>query len=112
MVQRPHWHIDYLRPCAPLEEAWYTNDPRPREHEWAGLFSRSTGASLPFDGFGASDCRCRSHLFRFDRKPSLSNFGDRLRRVAPDHGAVEVMRFAVRSGSSTICKKVRPVAVA
>lgn len=92
IAQRPHWHIDYLRRCALLEEAWYTNDPRPREHEWAAAFRKSAGASEPLDGFGTSDCECRSHLFRFARKPSLRSFCQRLDLVALEHGAIEVMR--------------------
>jgi hypothetical protein len=33
-------------------------------------------------GFGCSDCRCSSHLFRFPRKPSLSAF-ERMLDLAP-----------------------------
>lgn len=102
IAQRPHWHIDYLRRYALLEEAWYTNDPRPREHEWAGLFRQSAGASEPLYGFGVSDCWCRSHLFRFACKPSLGSFCQRLERAAPGHGVIEVMRSDSRQGFAEI----------
>ncbi len=32
---RPHWHIDYLRAHADLEEVWYCHDGLRLEHEWA-----------------------------------------------------------------------------
>lgn len=105
IAQRPHWHIDYLRRCALLEETWYTNDPCPREHQWAGLFRRSPGASEPLDGFGASDCQCRSHLFRFARKPSLRSFCQHFGLTVPEHAAIEVMRSDGRQRLSRIHSK-------
>ena len=33
--ERPHWHIDYLRPALDLTEIWFTHDSRHREHQWA-----------------------------------------------------------------------------
>ncbi len=89
IAQRPHWHIDYLRRRTLPEEAWYTHDPCPREHEWAGLFRQSAGASEPLYGFGASDCRCCSHLFRFAHKPSLRSFCQRLGRAASGQGTIK-----------------------
>ena len=102
IAQRPHWHIDYLRRWALPEEAWYTHDPCPREHDWARLFRQSAGASEPLYGFGASDCRCPSHLFRFARKPSLRGFCQRLERAAPGQCAIEVMRSDGRQGFAEI----------
>ncbi len=75
---RPHWHIDYLRPIFHLKEVWYACDSERQEHRWADTFSRSKGATMPISGFGASDCRCQSHLFRFTRKPSGRLLRDRL----------------------------------
>ena len=57
---RPHWHIDRLRPhvtltgivCAITESRIECN------------ISRNMSEILnPVDGFGASDCGCRSHLY-------------------------------------------------
>jgi Uri superfamily endonuclease len=98
IAQRPHWHIDYLRRWALPEEAWYTHDACPREHDWADLFRQSAGASEPLYGFGTSDCQCRSHLFRFTRRPSLRSFCQRLGWAVPGHGAIEVMRSDGRQG--------------
>jgi Uri superfamily endonuclease len=71
---RPHWHIDYLRPHTRLDRVWYSQDPVRHEHQWARLVRALGGASVPLARFGASDCRCASHLFFFTRRPSFREF--------------------------------------
>lgn len=71
---RPHWHLDYLGPFVNLIEIWYTCDPVHREHLWARITSNIKGTSVPLDGFGSSDCRCRAHLFFRHTKPSIQTF--------------------------------------
>jgi Uri superfamily endonuclease len=71
---RPHWHIDYLRPCTRLDRIWYSDDRVCREHQWARAISGLRGASVPVAGFGSSDCRCKTHLFFFTRRPSFNEF--------------------------------------
>ncbi|MBN1178034.1 MAG: GIY-YIG nuclease family protein [Anaerolineae bacterium] len=69
-----HWHIDYLRAaCQPLA-VWTVEDEQPRECAWATAVARLPGASQPAPGFGASDCRCPTHLFHFPTPPSLARF--------------------------------------
>ena|ERR1017187_5348707 len=65
--ERPHWHIDYLRPHTTLDEVWFCHDRKSREHEWASCFAGMMGASVPLAGFGSSDCDCESHLFFFNK---------------------------------------------
>jgi len=60
---RPHWHINYLRPYATLEEVWLCYDRKRREHLWAAFLSSMPGVSAPMAGFGSSDCGCDAHLF-------------------------------------------------
>jgi Uri superfamily endonuclease len=74
--QRPHWHIDYLRPNTRLDRVWFSHDPVRREHQWACLIQSLRGASVPIVGFGSSDCRCATHLFFFKRRPSFREFAD------------------------------------
>ena len=88
LAARPHWHADYLRLHATLERVWYTYDPARREHEWASVLLQLPGAEVPLSGFGASDCRCTSHLFRFGRPPSLRGFQRRIRSLFPEHAPV------------------------
>jgi len=85
---RPHWHIDYLREHAHIVEVWYTQDPRRCEHLWARLLSGMRGVRTPVVGFGASDCRCPSHLFYFERRPSKTAFERRFRAASRARSSV------------------------
>ena len=76
--QRPHWHINYLRPFLQLNAVWYTYDAEQQEHQWADTFSSLRGATIPMTGFGASDCSCNSHLIAFSSQPSIRSFRRRL----------------------------------
>jgi Uri superfamily endonuclease len=81
-----HWHIDYLRRVTELCEVWITRDRIRREHQWAAVLSRIAGTSMGRFGFGASDCRCDSHLIRFPQKPKFHEFRDMLSRSYRGHG--------------------------
>ncbi len=69
-----HWHIDYL-----LKEAELINDyifELPREGEcFLAELMQLNGGQVLVDGFGASDCSCRSHLiyFSFEKGAIFSN---------------------------------------
>ena len=71
-VQKPHWHVDYLRAHATLKEVWMAAGPPNREHDWAQILARDPGAGNWVRGFGCSDCRCPSHLIYFSRRPEDS----------------------------------------
>jgi Uri superfamily endonuclease len=98
---RPHWHIDYLRARADLVEVWHVHGTRCREHRWASIVSGLRDATVPLRGFGASDCNCVSHLFRFDERPSVRVFRGTLRRVAPGHAPLRVTMPRTPVPSST-----------
>ncbi len=83
-----HWHVDYLRAVTTLEAVWYTHDPERRECTWAEILRSQSDASVPVDGFGASDCTCPAHLVRFEAAPSVSTFRTRLRGECPDHETI------------------------
>ena len=92
----PHWHIDYLRRHTALREIWFSTGASRREHRWGEVLARSEGAIIPLAGFGASDCGCHSHLFRFSHRPRLSSLRRQLgastsrAAIAPGTGAVRV----------------------
>ncbi len=71
---RPHWHIDYLRTAATVREVWTVASRTPYEHVWAERLLALPGATIPISRFGASDCRCAAHLFRFAERPLLAEF--------------------------------------
>jgi hypothetical protein len=84
--------MDYLRPSVDIIEIWYTTDRRGREHQWAETLALHRRASLPVAKFGASDCNCRAHLFRFQARPSGNYFRRIIRRQHPEHGVVRILR--------------------
>jgi Uri superfamily endonuclease len=69
-----HWHIDYLRRQAPIVEIWFSDQNKPREHDWATLINGLPESCLPAPRFGASDCRCPAHLYHFKARPSAADF--------------------------------------
>jgi Uri superfamily endonuclease len=92
MSSRPHWHIDYLRRHAVLEEVWYCYDGAAWEHQWARCLGTQPGASTPIAGFGASDCRCDAHFCFFKSRPSRNAFIRSLRISSQKHPQVKFWR--------------------
>jgi len=76
-----HWHFDYLKHAMRIVEIWYVADPMRREHSWARTLGDLSNATIPMPGFGASDCRCASHLFHFPTAPRLARFARALGRT-------------------------------
>lgn len=69
---KPHWHIDYLRCKAEVQDAGYVlaeheDSQKPLECIWSQALSRFSEAFIPLAGFGAGDCHsgCRGHLVGF-----------------------------------------------
>ncbi len=91
--QRPHWHLDYLRPQMELLEIWYSFDMERREHLWAQCLAAMRGATAPVAGFGSSDCGCFSHFFRLGYKPALAGFRRRVRGREPGHAPLHGERL-------------------
>ena len=68
--KRPHWHIDYLLPKAPISGIILC----PAEARVECLIAQAL--SHQFDsipGFGSSDCKCRSHLFFSDNENRMKS---------------------------------------
>jgi len=84
-----HWHIDYLlREPEVRVEAVYTCASLERmECAIADAVSRK---GQPFRGFGCSDCRCKSHLFKVDAWGFLSEVGLKPRPLSCFRRANEV----------------------
>lgn len=59
------WHIDYLlnNNAARIVKVFYKQADKSGECVLAKLISEK---GEPIEGFGCSDCRCKSHLFRID----------------------------------------------
>ncbi len=59
-AKRPHWHIDYLLEKASISSIILSETTERVECSIAQALERQLDA-IP--GFGASDCKCGSHLF-------------------------------------------------
>jgi len=86
------WHIDFLTAVTTLDEVWYTMDTTDRERQWANGLKQLRGARVPLDGFGSSDCRCNSHLFFFQKRPSLRVFRQCSVRSIQEHAPIAWVR--------------------
>ena len=76
-----HWHIDYLLQRAQLVEVWSVASEEKLECEWGEVARRLSGAQVPVQGFGSSDCRCPTHLVYFNARPDREEFMQTLRKL-------------------------------
>jgi Uri superfamily endonuclease len=67
--KRLHWHIDYLLEQARVCEVWWAVSPERLECAWASALSGAAGMAPCAAPFGASDCRCATHLFYGAERP-------------------------------------------
>jgi Uri superfamily endonuclease len=80
-LARPRWHVDFLRAHASLIGAWWTSNTRRLEHAWAACLASAPSFAELRTGFGASDCRCTTHLFHRGRRPGDRWMRERLGRT-------------------------------
>ena len=66
-----HWHIDYFRAQAALQDVWWVVSDVRWECHWVTTMGQSPVALDAVPGFGSSDCRCTSHLLHFPTMASL-----------------------------------------
>ena len=69
--KRVHWHIDYLRAVARVEQIWVWPWTDGGECRTNARIQSLSGAVVPWTGFGSSDCGCASHLTVFAEKPAV-----------------------------------------
>ena len=68
--KRHHWHIDDLREAAEFHTVLAIRSSARLECEIAKAFSEI--AEWAIDGFGSTDCSCKTHLFGISQDPLLS----------------------------------------
>ena len=70
-----HWHIDYLRSSAEVQNVFYTVTDSPLECAWSQALARLPQAVVPIPHFGSSDCRsgCAAHLIAFSSRINLAD---------------------------------------
>jgi Uri superfamily endonuclease len=65
------WHLDYLKAEATVRQSFTFPGRERRECGLAAELLSRPGAAVPALRFGASDCRCPSHLIYFKIRPAL-----------------------------------------
>lgn len=60
--KRPHWHIDALTTVSQPVGVWYVDSSTRLECAWSAALAAIPGVDR-IPGFGASDCRCHTHLY-------------------------------------------------
>jgi Uri superfamily endonuclease len=71
--KRKFWHVDYLLDDegAKVVEVFQRQADKAEECRIAGLIGER---GMSIDGFGSSDCSCKSHLFRIEKYGFLQKF--------------------------------------
>jgi len=85
------WHIDYLRAVTTPIGVWLDTGANADEHRWAAALARLPGTTAPLRRFGASDCRCDSHLYFAHSPPDVADFKTQLENDGPKPGIVAAL---------------------
>ncbi|SNY43261.1 Uri superfamily endonuclease [Orenia metallireducens] len=88
-----YWHIDYLRKETELIEIWYAYGRERYEHKWAQLLESLESSSIPFAGFGSSDCDCPAHLFYFENILDFNDFYKKLKENLANQKVIELSKL-------------------
>ncbi len=86
--ENPRWHLDFLRKHTKIIEIWHTYDNNKREHQWANILCQNPFTNIPLYGFGATDCKCFSHLFFSKKMITHALFLRLIKNKFPEHGAI------------------------
>jgi Uri superfamily endonuclease len=89
----PHWHVDYLRRKSSPIQIWWSTTRTRCEHDWSSVMRRLSKSNQMVKGFGASDCNCFSHLFYFERNPSVTMFN----KILADAGLDTAQKTVINS---------------
>ncbi len=109
LVSRPHWHIDYLKPHLAMDSIWYAYDRVRRECQWGQQIQQQLSAQCPIPGFGASDCRCQTHLYALSAPPSFDTFSRGIKREIQGHPDLFCWRPGRDPAGGSSCKEGAPL---
>ena len=78
-----HWHIDYLLKKATVNDIIFNESERKIECDLSQYISSKT---YGIEGFGCSDCNCKSHLYYFkNRNEAIECVKDAYDSIAMDY---------------------------
>jgi len=64
-IKKKHWHVDYFLDFADIVNVFYKENETRDECKIANILD---GELEPIQGFGCSDCKCKTHLFYGSKK--------------------------------------------
>lgn len=73
IAAKPHWHLDYLRPCLRPTGILWSDAPERLECAWARALAGRPGVFPPVLGFGSSDCACGCPAHLLSLPPEMDN---------------------------------------
>lgn len=87
-AKRGHWHIDALTAVLPVVRVILAPGKTRLECTWAQRIAGLPGATMPWPGFGSSDCRadCRAHLIRL---PDCDSREDEIAMIVGENAQAE-----------------------
>lgn len=71
--KRIRWHIDYFLQKAQILRVYTWPAGKELECKLGEYLRRFPAGMVPIPGFGASDCKCETHLYYFSYRPNLAN---------------------------------------
>jgi len=69
--KRLRWHIDYLLQAMEIQEVWFRVGSERIECAWSRALAASRHMTA-VGALGASDCSCRTHVYRCAQRPDLT----------------------------------------
>jgi Uri superfamily endonuclease len=102
--KRFHWHVDHLRAVASVRQIWVWRWAPGAECRTGAMVRCMPGAGIPIEGFGASDCRCVSHLVSFPSEPVPPEQGAPLYICRVRRGRITGARKGEDDGSGLVSK--------
>jgi Uri superfamily endonuclease len=82
--KKMHWHIDHLRDRTTIEKIIYSINDNPQECVWSRLLQKHSKFSPAIHKFGASDCRCATHLFYSEEHDNFSSLHILFKKTFPN----------------------------
>jgi len=69
--KKKFWHIDYLLQYSNIKDV--IMHVKKSECHWNNRLLELAESEVLVNGFGSSDCKCRTHLLYFKKKPELNS---------------------------------------
>ena len=93
MPDQLKWHVDYIANITWPVAVWYSYGQISYECKLSHAVAGMADVSIPLPRFGASDCRCNSHLYYIEDESAVAALHDKLRTRCETNTTMTVNRF-------------------